>query len=113
MIPPRLLPHEVVKVSPGSGVDGYGEAAADWSDGAVTRVPIRAFVQPAGEREVGTDGRDAQISDWLMFTNDLTIDGGDRIEWEARTLEVVGPAGIQSTPRGPSHAEVLLREVQG
>lgn len=110
MIPATLLPHVVIWVRPGTRSDGYGQPTVDWTD--TTTTEVRGYMQPVSQREI-TDGRAAQIGDWLLLTNELEITGADRITWGGDTFEVIGPPARWDSPRGPHHAELLLRRVVG
>lgn len=108
----RQLPHEMIWRQPGTRVDGNGDDVPDWAPAAVTDATVRGFMQPVGQREVD-DGRAAQIGDWLLITDENEIDGADRVVWDERTFEVLGPPAVFSTARGFHHAEAQLREVSG
>ena len=112
MIPAALLPHTAVLIQPAAGSDGYGDTSPDYGPGA-TRATIPARLTQTAARE-NNDNRDAQIGEWRIITNHLTITGADRIEWNGNTFEVVGPPALPADWTGhPHHAEAVLRVVTG
>lgn len=104
------LPHSVTWQQPGSRTDGYGTAAADWTD--PTETTIAGYMQPLSGQE-NTDGRDAQVGDWVLYTLEQAVSGADRIVWAGDTYEVIGPPARFDTPRGFHHIEARLRIVEG
>lgn len=119
MIDEDLLPHLVDVTHPGSRLDAYDVEVEDWSDEAVTRAQVQAWLQQNTGAE-DLDQRDAQIGEWLLMCNPwavdgtpLTIHGEDRLSWEGLNFEVIGPPGPAYEPEGLHHFEVRLRAVEG
>lgn len=112
MIPPRLLPHQVTVVHPAASTGGYGDNSLDYGAGA-TRVSVPARLEQVQGREVST-ARDAQVADWSLFSNYLSISGVDRVEFNGVIFEVVGPVESAATGRGAAHhTHARLRTVAG
>lgn len=110
MIGARLLPHTVTWQQPGTRTDGYGNTTADWT--GATETALRGFMQPLSGQE-NTDARDAQIGDWVLFTDEPAISGADRIVWAGDTYEVIGPPARFDDLGGFHHIEARLRIVEG
>jgi plastocyanin len=109
-----LMVHDVTVVHAGTGTNVYGDTTKDWA--TATRTGVRGWVSQTSQSEV-LDGREAQVSEWVVFLPpEVTVAGGDRIEWAdlpAVTFEVDGPPNPARTPRGPHHIEARLRVVEG
>lgn len=119
MIPEDLLPHTVDVMHPGTRTDGYGNDVDDWSEDAVTRAKVRAWMQQNTAAE-DLDQRSAQIGEWLMICNPVGVDGdpltlygADRLAWNGLDFEVIGPPGPAYDPNELHHFEVRLRAVEG
>lgn len=65
--------------------------------------------QQATDDRIDGDRRSTRFL--LYLPSDASIDGGDQVVADARTFEVEGSPNLASTPRGPHHWEVTLREV--
>jgi hypothetical protein len=110
-----MMVHDVTVVHAATTTDAYGDQAKDWA--AASRTATRGWVSQTSGSEV-LDGREAQVSDWVVFlpARSHGRSGGDRIEWAdlpAVTFEVDGPPNPARTPRGPHHIEARLRVVEG
>ncbi|OUD02567.1 hypothetical protein [Streptomyces swartbergensis] len=117
MIADDLLMHRVDVEQPGRKTDRYGNDVDDWS--ASTHTAVDAWMQQNTGAE-DTDGRNAQIGEWLMICNPfdvngdpLTIRGEARVHWDGLDLEVVGPPGPAYEPAELHHYEIRLKTVQG
>ncbi|MET9816517.1 hypothetical protein [Streptomyces sp. NPDC006355] len=117
MIADDLLPHRVDVEQPGRKTDRYGNDVTDWSTS--THTAVDAWMQQNTGAE-DTDGRDAQIGEWLMICNPfdvngdpLTIRGEARVHWDGLDFEVVGPPGPAYEPAELHHFEIRLKTVQG
>lgn len=110
MIPDRLLPVEVTWIRPGVTVDGYGNTIPDW--GVVTSSALQVMIERRRTVEQ-RGGRDATITNLVMFTNELAVAATDRIVWGDDTYDVDGEPWVAYSPAGPDHAEVDLLKVVG
>ena len=91
----------LVRVRAGTRTDRGGNPVADWSDGAVSRLPIEQLnIQPATQTEghstsSGTPEatRDPVTTGWRVQSEEGTapdIRAVDRLEWRGQTYEVDG-----------------------
>jgi hypothetical protein len=107
-----MLVHEVAILRPALGTSRYGDASKDWVTAVETETV--GWVARRDESEDRAEGREAQVSDWVLYlaaTDD--IQGGDRVVWGTTTFEVDGPPNRAWTPRGEHHIEARLRLVEG
>lgn len=107
-----LLVHEVSIVRAASLTDGYGDTLPDWS--TATRTSSRArIVYRTSSEELGE--RDARLSEWVgYFPTGTDIVATDRVEWDDRTFEVVGPPNPAPARSSTAHhVEANLSEVLG
>lgn len=117
MVPAHLLVHEVVRVRPAQGTDGYGNTSRDYG-AAAARKAMRAWLQQDQRTEVLPDGRGITDQRWLMITNDSDVQAVDRIEWAghpqgAVVFELDGAPEPAYSPGGFHHLEVTLQVVDG
>lgn len=107
-----LLVHEVAILRPALGTNRYGDASKNWV--AAVETETNGWVARRSESEDRAQGREAQLSEWvLMLDADTDIQGGDRVVWGTTTFEVDGPPNHAWTPRGEHHIEASLRLVEG
>lgn len=111
MIPDRLLIVEASLVKAGTAVDAYGNDVPAWD--AVTATPIRCRLEQATRSETTDETRDALVGTFRLFTNDLTVQGRDRIVVGLTTYEVDGPPALVADGAGTHHLEATLRWVEG
>jgi hypothetical protein len=116
-LPERFLTETVIWRQPGSRTDARDQTIPSWSPEDVTDTEITAWIQPSGDpgraSEPITTKRDALIHQFILATNELGISGRDRIVWNGATYTVDGHPGRVPTPRGPDHAEMTIRRVEG
>lgn len=107
-----LLVHTVTIVRAGTLTDGYGDTVADWSTATSTSAKARVAHRSSDE-ELGE--RDARLSEWVAyFETGTDVTATDRIEWDGRTFEVVGPPNPAPARSSTAHhIEANLREVLG
>lgn len=111
-----MLVHDVEIVRPGAIVDRYGDTLADWNNPTTT--PTKAwFVHRVTDEEKG-QGRDAQLSDWIVYLPpEVTPLGKDRIVGADHTFEIKGHPKPKYRPNGATaelhHWEVDLTIVDG
>ena len=92
-----LLFHQTaVRVRAGVRYDRAGNPITDWSEEAVSRLPLTGLniasrSQDLGE-ETDTGGTRATAGWWLQTRPgvDADIEAGDRVEWDGLTLDVDG-----------------------
>lgn len=124
-VPGRLLPHEVVIVTPATSTGGYNNTVYDYGP-AATRTPARAWMQQDQRGQVAVQGADPLQQKWLMVTNHSPINRRSRIEWAGHpeglvTFELDGRADPAYNPlamaaaqtSGPHHTELALKIVDG
>lgn len=117
MIGDDLLPHLVDVEQPGKTTDRYGNEVDDWATS--THAAVNAWMQQNTGTE-NTDGRNAQIGEWLMVCNPfdvdgdpLTVHGEARVHWNGLDFEVIGPPGPAYEPTELHHYEIRLKAVEG
>lgn len=118
-----IFDQSVTTVRPGSKVDRGGNTVPDWSESAVTREVIdQVSVQPGGlpnsQGETVSPERNAVVTGWRVLTApgvDADVRPADRIEWDGRTLEVVGEVARWSDPvdGGVHHVEFAMGRATG
>lgn len=107
----RLMVQAVTILTPGAGTNRYGDPSKDWA--TATETETRGWISQRIRSE-DLDGREAQITGWVLFLPAATtITGRDRVLWDDLTFEVDGPVLPAHTPRGLHHLEVNLRAVTG
>jgi len=107
-----LLVHEIAILRPALGTSRYGDATKDWV--TATETETVGWISRRSESEDRTNGREAQVSEWVLYLDeDADIQGGDRVVWGTTTFEVDGPPNPARTPRGEHHVEANLRLVEG
>ncbi len=95
----------------GTSTDEYNNQVSDWTSPTETEWPAR-LEQLAG-REVTLD-QQTEVADWICYLPpEADVQGGDRLQVDGRTFEVVGPPNRATTPRRASHLEVSLRHITG
>lgn len=106
-----LLVHDVTILTPTDEANRYGGTDKRWD--TATESTVKGWVAQQSRSEV-TDGREAQVSGWVLYLDpDATVTGRDRVVWEGTTFEVDGPPNPAWSPRGLHHYEVPLRVVAG
>jgi head-tail adaptor len=111
MIPSHALPQTVTVVRPTTTTDRYGNTTTSWSN--ATRAEYAAWIEQSAAGE-NTDQRDQQSADWLLIVQpDADVNGRDRVEYDGKTFEVVGPPTRRNTFRGTHHIEATLRWIEG
>jgi head-tail adaptor len=108
-----LMVHDVVLVRATTAESRYGDDVKDWSD--TTRTDSKGWVAQRARTE-DVDGREAQVHDHVVYLPAGTdVTGLDRVEWDDRTFEVVGPVNRAWSPlrRGEHHVELDVRLVEG
>ncbi|AZM57630.1 hypothetical protein DMA15_12685 [Streptomyces sp. WAC 01529] len=117
MIGDDLLPHLVDVEQPARTTDRYGNEVDDWTSS--THTAVAAWLQQNTGAE-DTDGRNAQIGEWLMLCNPydtagdpLTVRGEARVHWGELDFEVIGPPGPAYEPAELHHYEIRLKTVEG
>lgn len=91
----------VVRVRAGTKADRGGNTVPDWSESAVSRLPVdRLNIQPNSQAEGPSTSsgapdatRDAVITGWRVQSEEGTrpdITAVDRIEWRGMILQVEG-----------------------
>lgn len=84
----------VVRVRAGTKADRGGNTVPDWSESAVSRLPVdRLNVQPNSQAEDTDPTRTAVITGWRVQSEEGTrpdITAVDRIEWRDMVLTVEG-----------------------
>lgn len=110
MLPEHLLPHIVIVQTPGTTTDDYGNTVQDWDSPAEVSVAARIelVLGLAVEARETTNGRDATVSTWRIFTNH-PISLFQRILWGARTFDVDGDVSPVYAQTGPHHYEAILK----
>lgn len=118
-LPARLQPHNLIVVRPAVSSNSYGDDVRDYGP-AASRTSIVGWVQQDNRTEAFPDGRNPQEQRFLLMTNTLTIETGDRIEWldhptGPATFTVHGPPEIayRAPSADPHHLEATLRIQQG
>lgn len=117
MVPGHLLIHDIVRVRPVAGTDGYRNTTQDYGP-AANRKAMRVWLQQDQRTEPLADGRDVTTQDWLLVSNDPDVKDGDRLEWAghpsgAVVFQVDGPPEPTYSPAGFHHLEATLRIVDG
>lgn len=112
MIPARFLPITATLVHPAIVIDRYNNTVYDYGS-AATRTPIATWIDQSAADDSASDGRTPITGGWKLITNHSGIDAADRIEWDAETFELDGPAWPVYTPAGVHHTEARLRRVEG
>lgn len=111
VIPARVLRDTVTRLRASSTTDRYGNTTTSWTNAA--RVELAAWIEQASASE-NLENRDQLASDWLaIFAPDADVQGRDRIEWDGKTFEVVGPPTPRNTLDGLHHIEATLRWIDG
>lgn len=84
----------LVRVRAGARTDRGGNTVADWSEDAVSRLPIDQLnIQPAIQNEGKDDIRNSVTTGWRVQSEEGTrpdITAADRLEWRGGTYEVDG-----------------------
>jgi hypothetical protein len=107
-----LLVHDIAILRPALGSNRYGDASKDW--GTASETDTVGWIARRNESEDRAEGREAQISEWVLYLDaGADIQGGDRVVWGTTTFEVDGPPNPARTPRGVHHIEANLRLVEG
>lgn len=98
----------------GSRTDGHGQTVPDWDTTTDTELDVywETASIPGASGEV-LDGRDALVIRGLILTNELGINGRDRIVRDGLVYEIDGPVRVVGTPRGVHHAELDVVRVEG
>lgn len=110
-IPARVLRDQITVVRASSSTDRYGNETTSWDTAA--RHELWAWIEQASASE-SLDNRDQLASDWLaIVAPDADIEGRDRVEWDGKTFEVIGPPTPRDTLTGPHHIEATLRWIEG
>jgi hypothetical protein len=109
-VPLRLLPLTVTWQTVGETTDTRGNTIKTW-DPPGSETEIRAYIERSETREL-TDRGDAIVTRWLLVTNELGIDGYDRVVWDDLTFEVDGHPWKVQTPTGTHHLEAHLRSLR-
>lgn len=112
MIPARFLPITVTLVHPASVTDRYNNTVYDYGP-AATRTSIAVWIDQLAADDLVSNGRTPITGGWKLITNHLNVDADDRVEWDAETFELDGPAWPVYTPAGVHHIEARLRRVEG
>lgn len=113
------LPGTVTVIRAIRETDRYGNTVYDWA--AADRTEYVAWVEQriapaAGTQSEHVTDRNAQASLWLLIVPpDADIDGRDRVEYDGRTFEVIGPPWTVKTRRTSAahHIEANLRWLEG
>lgn len=125
-VPGRLLPHQVVVVTPATSTDAYGNTVYDYG-AAATRTTVQAWMQQDQRALVAAQGADPLQQKWLMVTNHSPIPRRARIEWAghpegAVVFELDGRPDPSYNPLAiaaaggtvsPHHTELALKLVDG
>ena len=107
----RFWVHDVTIARPAVGADRYGDPTPDWAGAA--RTSTRGWLARQTTNEI-RDGREEVVSEWLLsLPADTDVAGGDRIEAQGHTFEIVGDPEQAPTPRGPHHIVLHLQSVHG
>jgi len=111
-IPAHVLRQTVTVLRPGTTTDRYGNTTTSWATAA--RHDVAAWVEQTAASE-NTDQRDGQTADWLaLLAPDADVNGRDRVLFDGKTFEVIGPPTPRNTLRGKTHhLEATLRWVEG
>jgi hypothetical protein len=108
-----LMVHDVTLVRAGTAESRYGDDVKDWTD--AERTASKGWVAQRARTE-DVDSREAQVHDYVVYLPAGTdVTGLDRVEWDDRTFEVVGPPNQAWSPlrRGEHHVELDVRLVEG
>jgi len=110
-IPARVLRDTITRLRATTTTDRYGNVASSWDTAARQQLP--AWIEQAAASE-SLDNRDQLASDWLaILAPDADLQGRDRVEWDGKTFEVIGPPTPRNTLTGPHHIEATLRWIEG
>jgi hypothetical protein len=107
------LPHRLVVITPTEHTDEYDNPTPilDYGPEAPRR-EIWGQLQPVRSREDPQPGRRPVISTWTLFTHS-PIHARERVQWQGRTLEVVGDSAAWAPRPGHVHYEATLSTVEG
>ena len=111
LLPLRMRPDTVVRISPVLTVDGYGQQVRTYG---TTGLTMRVKLQPEGGSELN-DARNQESLAMRMYSVD-PVAADDRIVWPQQgfTFDAVGPGRPEPSPRGGVHHYVSsLRRVEG
>lgn len=109
----------IVRLRAGSKTDRGGNTIPDWSEGAVSSLTVRQVsVQPTTQTEQADESRTAVVTGWQVISApgvDADIRFDDRIQWDGKTLEIVGEvARFQDFMDGSTHhIEFAMRRATG
>jgi hypothetical protein len=109
----------VVRVRAGTRTDRAGNTVKDWSEGAVSRLPIgQLSVQPVLQTERAEPDRVSVVTGWRVLSAPGTapdVRSDDRIEFDGLTCEVQGEVGRWPDPiaGGVHHVEWQMRRSTG
>lgn len=109
-LPASLLIHTVTRQRPSTSTDAYGNTVRTYpgSTASVTgRVEQNKATEPLSE------GRNAQVREWTLFTNESDIVTYDRIVFGSLAFDVDAPPAPTYDGTGFHHLEVALRKVDG
>lgn len=106
-LPPHLL-RTMTRASRTTTTDSYGAVVTNTWD----TTTITGRVDQSSRSEVLADGRQAEVSQWRLFT-DTAVDPDDRVIVGSETFQVVGYAWPVYDDTEVHHYEATLRLVEG
>lgn len=105
-----LLIHTVTIYPYNDGVeDRYGNPVASWGTGV--DYPARVQQETSAETLINRDTRTSVYTAFLPPT--ATVSALSKVDWQGRTLQVVGDPDMVDGAIGVDHLEVVLEVVSG
>lgn len=109
-----LYEQSAVVVRPAVTTDRYGNKKYDYG-AAATRIAVDQLnIQPDGDSEEETSGKQVSVTTWLLISAPGTMPdfrATDRLEYDGMELEVIGRVGRWPVPTSIRHIQAQLKEV--